>query len=154
MLKKAYDAVLEFEEAVAPQEIPDEPTQLTTPQVEHRVSLMVEEIIEFKEAETLVEQADAIIDLIYFALGTCVKMGVEPGELFDIVQAANMAKVHPDGTIHYREDGKVLKPEGWEDPEDKLIKAIEGQAYRQKLKSIGHRVKGHHFVTGHKAPHA
>lgn len=154
MLKNAYEAVLEFEEAVAPHEIPEEPTQLTLEQVEHRISLMVEEIIEFKEAETLVDQADALIDLIYFAIGTCVKMGVEPGELFNIVQAANMAKIWPDGTVHYREDGKVLKPEDWEDPEPKLLKAIEGQAYRRKLLSIGHRVKGHHFVTGHKPPHA
>ena len=34
-----------------------------------------------------------MIDLMYFALGTMVEMGLEAEELFDIVQSANMAKL-------------------------------------------------------------
>ena len=65
-----------------------------------------------------------MIDTIYFALGTLVEMGVKPGELFDIVQKANMSKLWPDGTPHYNESGKVIKPEGWENPHPKLQLAI------------------------------
>lgn len=34
-------------------------------------------------------------------------------EVVTEVHAANMRKIWPDGTIHYREDGKVLKPPTW-----------------------------------------
>ena len=57
---------------------------------------MLEEINEFLDAvkeQDIVEQADAMIDTIYFALGTLVEMGVQPEQLFDIVQHANMSKL-------------------------------------------------------------
>lgn len=57
-----------------------------------RYHWMLEEINEFLDADEIVEQADAMIDVIYFALGTLVEMGIKPDNLFDIVQAANMAK--------------------------------------------------------------
>jgi predicted HAD superfamily Cof-like phosphohydrolase len=48
--------------------------------------------------------------------------------LFDIVQAANMAKLGPDGKPIIRpEDGKIMKPEGWEPPEEKLEAEIKRQ---------------------------
>lgn len=50
----------------------------------------MEEIAEFLVAPDIYEQADAMIDLIYFALGTLVEMGIKPDELFDIIQKANM----------------------------------------------------------------
>ena len=43
---------------------------------------MNEEVAEFLVAEDIYEQADAMIDLMYFALGTMVEMGLEPDELF------------------------------------------------------------------------
>ena len=61
-----------------------------------RYSWMQEEIDEFIEATQegdLVEQADAMLDVIYFALGTLVELGVEPEPLFAIVQKANMNKL-------------------------------------------------------------
>ncbi len=36
-------------------------------------------------------------------------------KIFDIVHAANMRKF-PDGVVLRREDGKVLKPDGWVGP--------------------------------------
>ena len=70
---------------------------------------MNEEVAEFLVAEDIYEQADAMIDLIYFALGTLVEMGLEADELFDIVQQANMSKLWPDGKPHYNpKDGKDL----------------------------------------------
>ena len=87
---------------------------------------MNEEVAEFLIADSIYEQADAMIDLMYFALGTLVEMGLEADELFDIVQTANMAKLWPDGKPHYNpKDGKVIKPEGWEDPAPKIRAYID-----------------------------
>lgn len=60
-----------------------------------RAKWMNEEVAEFLVAEDIYEQADAMIDTMYFALGTMVEMGLEPDELFEIVQQANMAKLGP-----------------------------------------------------------
>jgi len=90
-----------------------------------RYSWMLEEINEFIEAEDIVEQADAMIDVIYFALGTMVEMGIKPEKLFSIVQNANMSKLWEDGKPHYNADGKTIKPAGWQDPHGLLKEAIE-----------------------------
>lgn len=105
---------------------PEEPVSLGQDRAEKRCRWMREEIGEFLEAGgDIVEQADAMIDLIYFALGTLVEMGIQPDELFSIVQQANMSKLWPDGKPHYFPDGKTKKPEGWHDPHPELEKAIE-----------------------------
>lgn len=99
---------------------------------EKRYNWMLEEINEFIEAvkeEDIVEQADAMIDVIYFALGTLVEMGIKPDKLFEIVQQANMSKLWPDGKPHYAEDGKTIKPPTWEDPHDKLKEVINKMGY-------------------------
>jgi predicted HAD superfamily Cof-like phosphohydrolase len=36
-----------------------------------------------------------------------------------------MSKLWPDGTPHYKDDGKTLKPPGWQDPEPLLREAID-----------------------------
>lgn len=77
---------------------------------------MLEEINEFLEADEIVEQADVMIDVIYFALGTLVEMGIRPDKLFEIVQSANMAKLLPDGKPHYNAEGKTIRLRNWEDP--------------------------------------
>ena len=102
----------------------DKPKLLSPDRVKSRSDWMIEEIKEFIDSDTVEEQADAMIDLIYFAVGTLVEMGVPPQKLFDIVQEANMSKIWPDGKPHFRKDGKVIKPEGWIDPKQKLEIAI------------------------------
>lgn len=83
------------------------------------------------ELDKVVGQADALTDAFYFLAGSFVEMGVMPQPLFDIVQAANMAKLGPDGKPIIREsDNKIMKPEGWKEnhaPEPKLRAEIEGQ---------------------------
>lgn len=103
---------------------PDVPTMLTEKRARARADWMEEEIGEFLEARSLVDQADAMIDLIYFALGTMVEMGVRPDELFAAVQKANMDKLWPDGKPHYREDGKIIKPAEWQPPEPELERIV------------------------------
>ena len=62
-------------------------------------------------------------------------VGLEADELFDIVQKANMAKLWPDGKPHYNpKDGKVIKPDGWEDPAPKIKAYIDAVIARKAQK--------------------
>lgn len=81
--------------------------------------------------DPLVEQVDALIDLLYFTYGSFSLLGVDPTEVFSIVHEANMGKIFPDGTPHYHPvTHKVLKPDNWEAdfaPEPKIKAELERQ---------------------------
>ena len=133
-MKKEWNDVRKFHEKfghpVAPQ-----PRMVERGRALSRGKWMNEEVAEFLVAQDIYEQADAMIDLIYFALGTLVEMGLEADELFDIVQKANMAKLWPDGKPHYNpKDGKVIKPDGWEDPAPKIKAYIDAVIARKAQK--------------------
>ena len=68
------------------------------------------------DVEIMAEQYDSFVDAWYYMLNTAVKKGANLDSIFDVVHGANMAKRFPDGTFHRREDGKVLKPPGWAEP--------------------------------------
>lgn len=126
-MDQSWEKVLQFHRLFS---VPykEKPTFLPEERVRKRSSWMQEEIKEFLESQSLDEQADAMIDLIYLALGTLVEMGVRPEELFDIVHEANMSKLWEDGKPRYREsDGKVIKPSTWQDPAPLLQAAIAKQ---------------------------
>ena len=75
------------------------PKKMEKERAQKRYNWMLEEINEFlaaAEQGDIVEEADAMIDVIYFALGTLVEMGIKPDELFEIVQYANMSKLWED----------------------------------------------------------
>jgi predicted HAD superfamily Cof-like phosphohydrolase len=120
----AWELVAEFHKKFG-HPAAENPVLLSNDRAQKRYAWMLEEINEFIEADDIVEQADAMIDLIYFALGTLVEMGIKPDELFAIVHKANMAKVWPDGTVHYNADGKTIKPPAWQDPHKLLKEEIE-----------------------------
>ena len=126
-LDDPFDQVAEFHRRFG-HPVADRPRLLKSPRSDVRVAWMREEIDEFVESKDVVDQADAMIDLIYFALGTLVEMGVRPGPLFDIVHGANMAKLWPDGAPRVREDGKTIKPPTWRDPFESLRAEIERQS--------------------------
>lgn len=67
--------------------------------------------------ENRVEIADACIDTIYVVLQLMNTLGLPAEALFDEVHRSNMAKADKDGNVRRREDGKVLKPEGWTPPQ-------------------------------------
>lgn len=68
--------------------------------------------------EDLEEIADGLADLIYVAVGTALEYGIPLDRVWAEVQRSNMAKVDPaTGKVAKREDGKVLKPEGWTPPD-------------------------------------
>lgn len=103
------------------------PEMLAGPRVAMRYKWMFDELEEFREAPDISRQADAMIDLIYFALGVFVEMGIRPQPLFDIVHEANMKKLWPDGQAHYGEDGKVIKHHSWQDPDPLIQEELRNQ---------------------------
>jgi predicted HAD superfamily Cof-like phosphohydrolase len=69
------------------------------------------------------EMIDAICDLLVVTYGAANAMGIDIEPFFEEVHRSNMAKVGADGKVVMREDGKVLKPEGWKPPRiEKLLK--------------------------------
>lgn len=80
-----------------------------------RWDLIAEEVSELGEAwqaDDLVDIADALADLIYVAVGMALVYGIPLHEVWEEVQRSNMDK-RGGGR---REDGKILKPAGWEPP--------------------------------------
>ena len=102
---------------------------LTGEEKKRRIDWMMEEIKEFSEAKTLVDQADALGDLLWFVVGTMVCMGVEPSVIMRPITTANMSKIGDDGKVLRRpSDGKIQKPEGWVGPEEEMSDMI-GKKY-------------------------
>lgn len=64
-----------------------------------------------------VELAKELADLVYVTVGLAVECGIPLDKVWDEVHASNMAKIGPDGKFVVREDGKILKPEGWQKPD-------------------------------------
>jgi predicted HAD superfamily Cof-like phosphohydrolase len=90
-----------------------------------RLRLLSEELHELRTAEKLGDLAgiaDGLADLIYVAVGMALEFGLPLAEVWAEVQAANMRKVDPEtGKVKKRDDGKVLKPDGWEPPDVRAI---------------------------------
>lgn len=61
--------------------------------------------------------AKELADLLYVVYGTAEELGIPLEEVFKEVHQSNMSKVWPDGTVHYNEIGKVLKPDTYSPPE-------------------------------------
>ncbi len=67
--------------------------------------------------ENLTELADGIADTIYVLCQLARAADIPLDAVFAEVHRSNMAKLQPDGTVKRREDGKVLKPDGWTPPQ-------------------------------------
>jgi predicted HAD superfamily Cof-like phosphohydrolase len=64
-----------------------------------------------------VEMLDALIDMIVVIIGAMHSAGFDAEGAWNEVMRTNFAKIDPaTGTVNKREDGKVLKPEGWQPP--------------------------------------
>ena len=113
-------SVLEFNEAFG---IPKLETPGLGPDelIELRIKLLTEEVQEYAEAARsgdLVEVLDALADIGYILAGTIINHGMQDiyDDAFNEVHRSNMAKL-VDGKVIRRDDGKVLKPEGWQPPQ-------------------------------------
>jgi predicted HAD superfamily Cof-like phosphohydrolase len=93
----------------------------TKENVELYHNLIIEEYNEFRDARAAgdeIESLDACMDMIWVILGFCHMKGYDVQGAWNEVLATNMAKVDPEtGKVRRREDGKILKPEGWKPPD-------------------------------------
>jgi len=85
------------------------------------LNLMEEEWRELKAALLMnnrVEQLDALLDFIVVTTGAIHSGGFDGAGGWNEVMRTNFAKIDKDtGKVRKREDGKVLKPAGWQPPE-------------------------------------
>ena len=85
------------------------------------LDLIDEEYIELQKAlrkHDTVEQLDALVDILVVTMGAIRAGGFDGEGAWEEVMRTNFAKIDPEtGKVRKREDGKVLKPEGWKAPE-------------------------------------
>lgn len=121
--KSNYQDVKDFhtkyEVPVAPR-----PMLLNPETLEFRKKFMVEELTEFLQSHVKGDVegcADALIDLVYVAMGTAVMMGLDWQPMWDEVQRANMSKVRATSASQSKRGTAldVVKPEGWRGPDHK-----------------------------------
>jgi predicted HAD superfamily Cof-like phosphohydrolase len=78
----------------------------------------VSELMAAYKADDRVEQLDALIDILVVTIGAIHSMGADAEGAWNEVMRTNFAKIDAEtGKVRKREDGKVLKPEGWTPPE-------------------------------------
>lgn len=80
------------------------------------------------------EMMDHIVDSVYVLLGLAANLGLPFDAAFDTVHNANMKKLFLPGAPIFREDGKLLKPEGWEPPTRQMFELLK-RSYEMELKA-------------------
>lgn len=76
-----------------------------------------QELQEAVDANDKVEILDALIDIIVVTVGAINSMGANGEAAWNEVMRTNFAKIDIEtGKVRKREDGKVLKPDGWQPP--------------------------------------
>ena len=94
------------------QEVKANPSLSTNKINDLRISLINEELDEFREAiknNNIKEVADALTDILYVTYGAGHAFGIDLDKCFEEVQRSNMSKLGKDGKPIYNEHGKVMK---------------------------------------------
>ena len=80
-------------------------------------NLIKEEVQELEDSTTREDDVDALVDILVVTIGALHSIGVDVEGAWNEVHSSNMAKIDPNtGVVLRREDGKILKPEGWQPP--------------------------------------
>ena len=121
-MSNMYTDVKEFQTAVG-QNVGTKPAFPDHDERRLRMKLLEEEFNEYLHGESkddLENIAKELADIIYIVCGTAVSYGIPLDRVFEEVHRSNMAKL-VDGKPVRRDDGKILKPEGWTPPDIKKI---------------------------------
>ena len=80
-------------------------------------SLIDEEFKELQQAYDMEAELDALVDILVVTIGAIHSAGFDGEGAWNEVMRTNFAKIDPTtGKVRKREDGKVLKPDGWRPP--------------------------------------
>ena len=119
-MTKVFTDVSVFMKAVG-QELPPTPQKEWTKQSELYKELIREEVKEFWDADAIgsdVDEVDACFDMIWVIVGYMRSRGWNCEGIWDEGAKSNLAKIDPEtGVVRRREDGKILKPDGWQKPD-------------------------------------
>lgn len=118
-MSKTFTDVSVFLTAVG-QQVPVKPIG-ETDQSKLYKKLIDEEYHEFLEAfytDDTVEEIDACFDMMWVIIGYMKSRGWDCENIWDEGAKSNLSKIDPaTGSVRRREDGKILKPEGWTPPD-------------------------------------
>ena len=118
-MSKTFTDVSVFLSAVG-QQVPNKPIG-ETDQSKLYKKLIDEEYHEFLEAfytDDTVEEIDACFDMMWVIIGYMKSRGWDCENIWDEGAKSNLSKIDPNtGLVRRREDGKILKPEGWKPPD-------------------------------------
>lgn len=122
-----YALVQQFYDATQ-QPRPAVPTRMSTAARARYMQYLLSEIVEFGEATTLLEQVCEVLDMLFFVYDVFVEMGVDPNKPFQLLHAANMRKVFPDGEAHWDYSVtpyRLLRPPDWVSANDAIGEYIK-----------------------------
>jgi len=81
------------------------------------LNLIKEEVQELEDSRTREGDLDALIDILVVTIGAIHSAGFNGEAAWQEVMRTNFNKVDPvTGKIRKRDDGKILKPDGWTPP--------------------------------------
>lgn len=117
--------VKEFTEIAG--DLSSKPKKITKEAVEQIKLFIMEEFTEL-EAERSIPSAvaDWIVDHIYYMLNFASKNGYNLDKVWSLVHEANMRKF-PDGVCTKSENGKIMKPSGWQSNDSDVAKEVNKQ---------------------------
>jgi predicted HAD superfamily Cof-like phosphohydrolase len=123
-----YKQVEEFRRAMA-LPIGSQPQLLPDNQRSYFARFILEELSEYLKAceeGTLVDAADALVDLVYVTLGCAHAMGLPFDQLFQVVHKANMSKMPANEYIRSLRGSQydVVKPMDWVAPEVEMLNIL------------------------------
>lgn len=99
--------------------------------------------LENEQEPDMVEVLDALIDILVVTIGAINASNMDGEEAWREVMKTNFAKVDPEtGKVTKREDGKILKPEGWEPPqlEDFVRRNVVNRKFNRRSDPRGNRL--------------
>lgn len=92
------------------------------PYISHRMEMIKEEVKELHDAVAVADKEqmiDALVDIVYVAIGTARMCGFDFNKHWEEVHKCNMKKVR--GVSKRGHDFDVCKPLGWQEPNHKSI---------------------------------
>jgi len=101
--------------------VPAFPDEFTTSLRLRLIHEEVHELVEGIRNEDIVEVADALTDILYVVYGAGHAFGIDLDACFEEVQRSNMTKVMPNGKVLKNAEGKVMKPDTYEEPDLKKV---------------------------------
>lgn len=125
-----FEDIIEFHKKFKLKPFSKKPCLLPLDVQNFRVRFMQEELDEFKKAyreNNLHDAFDALIDLVYVALGTAYMMGLSFNDGWKEVHTCNLKKIRAKSKKQSKRNSSfdVIKPLGWQKPD--LRKFLHGK---------------------------